>query len=220
LADKTIDSVVVIGLGRFGGHIATSLAQLGHEVLGVDFDMRVVEAWSDQLTHVAQVDATDDEALRQLGVAEFGHAAVGIGRNIEASVLTVVALTDLKVPEIWARAASAKHGKILTGVGAHHVIFPEAAMGERIAHLITSRMLDYVDFEDGFAVAKVRAPTFVVDRTLNDSMLRTEYGITVVGVRMPGQDFTYALAEMAVPAGALLVVAGTAEAVQAFAATT
>lgn len=220
MADKGIDSVVVIGLGRFGGHIASSLARLGDEVLGVDTDMRVVETWSDQLTHVAQADATDDEALRQLGVAEFGRAVVGVGHNLEASVLTVVALIDLQVPEIWARATSVKHCKILTGVGAHHVIFPEADMGERVAHLITSRMLDYIEFEDSFAIAKIRAPALTINRSLADSTLRTRYGITVVGVKMPGRDFTYASSETVVPSGALLVVAGTTEAVRSFAATT
>ena len=83
---------------------------------------------------------------------------VGIGTNLEASVLTVLALTEIGVPEIWAKATSVKHGKILSPVGAHHVIYPEAAMGERVAHLITGRMLDYIEFDDGFAIAKVRAP--------------------------------------------------------------
>ncbi|HEX6871351.1 MAG TPA: TrkA family potassium uptake protein [Micromonosporaceae bacterium] len=212
--------MVVIGLGRFGGQVAASLVRLGHEVLGIDENAKLVDSWSEQLTHVVQADSTDEEALRQLGVAEFRRAVVGIGTDIEASVLTVLALTELKVPEIWAKAISGKHGKILASVGAQHVIYPEAAMGDRVAHLITSRMLDYIEFDDGFAIAKVRTPDFAVGRSLAESALRKQFGITVVGVKLPGEDFIHARPETVVQHGAMLIVAGTTDQVQHFAATT
>jgi trk system potassium uptake protein len=214
------DSVVVIGLGRFGGQVAQSLVRLGHEVLGIDENPKLVAQWSESLTHVVQADSTDEEALRQLGVGEFGEAVVAIGSDIEASVLTVLALSELDVPDIWAKAISAKHGKILSSVGADHVVYPEAAMGDRVAHLITSRMLDYIEFDDGYAIAKVAAPPEAVGRSLAESALRSAYGITVVGVKMPGQDFTYARPETVIPPGAILVVAGRTDDVQRFASTT
>jgi trk system potassium uptake protein TrkA len=216
----TTDSVVVIGLGRFGGQVAAALLRLGHEVLGVDENPKIVHQWADQLTHVVQADSTDEEALRQLGVAEFKRAVVGIGTDIEASVLTVLALTELGVPEIWAKAITGKHGKILSAVGANHVIYPEAAMGERVAHLITSRMLDFIEFDEGFAIAKVRAPGEAIDRTLADAALRTHYGITVVGVKKPGEDFVYARPETVVELDAMLIVAGQTDLVERFAAVT
>ena len=216
----TTDSVVVIGLGRFGGQVAASLLRLGHEVLGVDENPKTVHEWADRLTHVVEADSTDEEALRQLGVAEFKRAVVGIGTDIEASVLTVLALTELGVSEIWAKAITSKHGKILSAVGANHVIYPEAAMGERVAHLITSRMLDFIEFDDGFAIAKVRAPREAIGRTLADTALRTHYGITVVGVKMPGEDFVYALPETIVEFDAMLIVAGRTDDVERFAAVT
>jgi trk system potassium uptake protein TrkA len=211
--------VVVIGLGRFGGQVADSLVRLGHEVLAIDENAKLVSHWSDVLTHVVEADSTDEEALRQLGVAEFRHAVVAIGTDIEASVLTVLALTELKVPLIWAKAISAKHGKILSSVGAHHVVYPEAAMGERVAHLITGKMLDYIELDDGYAIAKVRAPKDVTGRTLADSALRTHHQITVVGVKVPGTDFTPALPDTVIPRGAILVVAGRTDLVERFAAT-
>jgi trk system potassium uptake protein TrkA len=180
------DNVVVIGLGRFGGAVAASLLELGHEVLGIDEDEHIVQEWSDRLTHVAAADSTDNDALRQLGVPDFHRAVVGIGSDIEASVLTVLALSEIGVADITAKASSDKHGKILRSVGAHHVIYPEAAMGERVAHLITGKMLDFIEFEDGFAIAKVRAPREAGGRTLADVGLRTRYGVTVVGVKRPG----------------------------------
>ncbi len=216
----TTDSVVVIGLGRFGGQVAASLLRLGHEVLGVDENPKTVHEWADRLTHVVEADSTDEEALRQLGVAEFKRAVVGIGTDIEASVLTVLALTELGVSEIWAKAITSKHGKILSAVGANHVIYPEAAMGERVAHLITSRMLDFIEFDDGFAIAKVRAPSEAIGRTLADTALRTHYGVTVVGVKMPGEDFVYARPETIVEFDAMLIVAGRTDDVERFAAVT
>lgn len=219
-APKNDDNVVVIGLGRFGGQVAESLLDLGHEVLGIDSDGQIVQEWSDRLTQVVQADATDNDVLRQLGVQDFPRAVVGIGTNLEASVLTVLSLTEVGVPEIWAKAISVKHGKILSAVGARHVIYPEAEMGERVAHLITGRMLDYIEFDDGFAIAKLRAPREAVGRTLADIGLRSRWGVTVVGTKLPGQDFTYAKPETVVPDGCLLIVAGDTKKVEKFAATT
>jgi len=225
LAEKTKaptadENVAVIGLGRFGGQVAESLTRLGHEVLGVDEDATLVQQWSDRLTHVVQADATDEDVLRQIGIHEFGRAVVGIGTDIEASVLTVLALTEVGVGDIWAKAISAKHGKILRSVGAHHVIYPEATMGERVAHLITSRMLDFIELDDDFAIAKTRAPRDAAGRTLADIALRTRYGVTVVGVKTHGADFVYATPDTVLPRNAVLIVAGTTEQVQRFAAAT
>ena len=130
-------SVLVIGLGRFGGAVADSLVRLGHEVLAIDEDAAIVQSWASRLTHVVQADTTNSDTLKRLGVAEFDRAVVGIGTDIEASLLTVLALSELKVADIWAKALSEKHGRLLERTGAHHVIFPEAAMGERVAHLVT-----------------------------------------------------------------------------------
>ncbi len=224
MADRKLtanpDNVVVVGLGRFGGQVAASLVNLGHEVLGIDTDQHIVQDWSERLTHVVEADSTDTEALRQLGVQDFARAVVGIGTNLEASVLTVLTLAEIGVPEIWAKAISVKHGKILSSVGARHVIYPEAEMGERVAHLITGQMLDYIEFDDGFAIAKVRAPAEAVGRSLADIGLRSRWGVTVVGTKLPGEDFTYARPETVVPSSCILIVAGDTKKVERFAAET
>ncbi|MGH3678819.1 MAG: potassium channel family protein [Natronosporangium sp.] len=214
------DGILVVGLGRFGGQVAASLVRLGHEVLAIDQDDAIVQRWSDRLTYVVQADSTDEDALAQLGVADLRRAIVGIGTDIEASVLTVLALTEIGVRDIWAKAITAKHGKILSAVGADHVIYPEAAMGERVAHLIASQMLDFIEFDDGYAIAKLQAPEEAIGRTLAESALRSKYGITVVGVKMTGSDFTYARPETVVYGGALLIVAGKTPEVERFAAVT
>lgn len=211
------DSVVVIGLGRFGGAVAESLTQLGHDVLAIDQNAELVQEWSGRLTHVVQANTTSVEALQQLGCGHFGHAVVAIGSDIEASVLTVLALTDIGVPDIWAKAVTSRHGRILERTGAHHVVYPEASMGERVAHLVTGKMIDFIEFDDGFAIVKTRAPREVTGKTLAESALRTQHGVTIVGVKRPRADFAYARPETFVEPGDILIVAGPTKLVEAFA---
>jgi trk system potassium uptake protein TrkA len=210
--------VVVIGLGRFGSAVAESLSHLGHDVLAIDEDAALVQSWGERLAHVVQADTCNAETLRQLGVADFQHAVVGIGTDIEASVLTTLALSELGVPDIWAKAINRNHGRILERTGAHHVVFPEAAMGERVAHLVTGKMIDFIQFDDDFAIVKTRAPKEAIGRTLAESALRTRYGITIVGVKRPGIDFAYARPETVVKDGDLLIVSGGTREVERFAA--
>ncbi|MFF5178568.1 potassium channel family protein [Micromonospora sp. NPDC000316] len=209
--------VVVIGLGRFGSHLAGSLTRMNHEVLAIDRSPELVQRWSARIDRVVQADATEDGALRQLGVAGFGRAVVAIGASLEASVLTVLALTELGVPQVWARATSQKHAKILSSVGAHHVIFPEAETGERVAHLIVSRLLDFVELDDDFAIAAVRVPESLVGRTLLDLRPNERYGVRVIGAKMPGERFQYASDSTALPRDGVLVVEGGIDQVQRFA---
>jgi trk system potassium uptake protein TrkA len=212
--------VVVIGLGRFGSAVSLSLTRLGHQVLAIEEDAAKVQFYSDRLSHVVQADATDAEALRRLGVGSFNHAIVAIGTDLEASVLSVLALSEIGVPDIWAKALQDRHGRILERTGAHHVIYPEAAMGERVAHLITGKVIDFIEFEDNFAIVKTAAPAEAVGKALGESALRSKYGVTIVGVKRSGEPFTYATAETMVEEGDFLIVAGQTRACELFASKT
>ncbi|WBB79078.1 TrkA family potassium uptake protein [Micromonospora sp. WMMD882] len=212
--------VVVIGLGRFGTYLAATLGRLGHEVLAVDRDPAVVQKWSAHLDRVVQADSTEEEALRQLAVGDYRRAVVCIGASVEASVLTVLALAEIGGPEIWARATSGKHARILSSVGARHVVFPEAETGERVAHLIVSKMLDYIEIDVDFAIAKVRVPPPLVGRTLREAALTERYGVMVVGAKEPGERFRYAGPDTVLAEGCLLIVEGAIDQVQRFAALT
>lgn len=212
------DSVVVIGLGRFGGAVAHSLMRLGHEVMGVDRDAEPVQLWADRLTHAIQADATNAMVMRQLGVADFRHAIVGIGDNLAASLMTVMALTELGLKDIWVKALTQDHGQLAQRIGAHHVVFPEVDMGERVAHLISGRMIDFIEFEDGFAIAKIHAPTATHGKLLSESLVRERFGVTVVGVKRSQEDFQHATPDTRILAGDLLIVSGPTGAVERFAA--
>ncbi|MGW6563930.1 potassium channel family protein [Streptomyces sp. NPDC054975] len=208
--------VAVIGLGRFGSSLANELMRRGWDVLGVDTDARLVQKYSDGLTHAAVADFTDPVALNQLGVHEFSSAVVGIGTDIEASILVSSNLLEAGVPNIWAKAISRQHGKILERLGVHHVVLPEHDMGERVAHLVTGRMLDFIEFDDDYALVKTVAPSVATGQPLGQSRVRSEYGITVVGIKRPGEDFTYATADTVVEKGDIIVVTGKTAAVETF----
>jgi trk system potassium uptake protein TrkA len=200
--------VIVIGLGRFGTSLARTLVGMGIEVLGVDADEDRVQSMADVLTHVVQADSTSERALRQLGAADAVTVAVCIGTDVEASVLTAAVLVDLAVPNIWAKAITEAHGRILQKVGAHHVVFPEAEMGDRVAHLLTGRMLDYVALDQNFVLAEMYAPEQLLGVPLGESNLRAKYKVTVVCVKPQGGQFTYADRTTVLAATDLIVIAG------------
>ncbi len=208
--------VVVIGLGRFGKSLALELVTEGVEVLGIDTDSRVVQPLAGRLTHVVEADSTNVESMRQLSVHEFDRAVVGIGTDLESSILTATVLLDLGVPNIWAKAVTASHGSILSRLGVHHVVRPEHDMGKRVAHLVRGRMLDYMEFDDGYAIVKTRPPKSMCGISLGESAVRTRYGVTVVGVKRAGSEFTHATAGTMVSSEDLIIVSGTARNVEHF----
>ncbi|WP_431219877.1 potassium channel family protein [Leifsonia xyli] len=210
--------VLVIGLGRFGAATAGELDRLGREVLAIDTDSQLVQKWADRVTHTVQADARSIESLRQIGAEDFSVGVVAVGSSIEASVLITANLVDLKVPQIWAKAISKSHGKILERIGANHVIYPEAEAGERAAHLVTGRMLDFIEFDDDFALVKMYPPKPIRGLPLGDSGVRSKYNITVVGVKSPGLPFTYATAQTVVSDHDLVIVSGASADIERFAA--
>tara|TARA_B100000678_G_scaffold269652_1_gene256976 strand:+ start:354 stop:995 length:642 start_codon:yes stop_codon:yes gene_type:complete len=209
---------MVIGLGRFGGSVATTLERVGHEVLAVDTDPERVQHFASRLTKTVEADGSDAGTLKRLGAKDFGSVIVGIGDDIEASVLTVLALSDLGIGNIWAKATSDSHGRILERVGAHHVVFPEARMGERVAYLVNERLLDFISFGTEFAIARLRAPDFIIGLPLVTSQCRKKFDVTVVGVKREGEDFIHATGDTLIMPGDELVVSGRTGNIEDFAA--
>lgn len=211
------ETILVIGLGRFGTSVASSLIRMGHEVLGVDQDLHLVQENADRLTHVLQADSTSPEALRQIGIGDFKTVVVAIGGDIEASILTALAVIEAGVPTIWAKATNERHGKILKSIGVQNVVYPEARMGQMVAHILTGKMMDYVEIDDDYAMVKTRAPSRLVGRTLEQANVRQRDGVTIVGIKRPDQPFTYAEACTIVERDDLLIVLGEVALVERFA---
>jgi trk system potassium uptake protein TrkA len=218
LADRSgATPILILGLGRFGSAVARTLVQLGDEVLAVDRDPELVQAHAGDLTHVVEADTTSEAALRQLGAGDFDRAIVAIGSHVEASILTTSILVELGVRTIWAKAITQSHGRILQRVGATRVIYPEKDMGERVAHLFSGTLHNYIEFDDGFALVETDPPAAYIGKTLGEAAIRSKHGVTVVCVKRPGQDFTYATPDTRIEAGDLLIVAGKTKLAERFA---
>ena len=211
--------IVVIGLGRFGSSLASTLIDMGHEVLGLDADPDRVQQHAGMLTHVAEADTTNETTLRQLGVGDAITAVVAIGADVESSVLTTGALVDLGVPNIWAKALTESHGRILQRVGAHHVVFPEAEMGSRVARLVTGALIEYFALDEDFVLIETKVPRNLAGEKLGDTDLRATYKVTVVCIKPEGQAFTYAESATVLGEHDLIVVAGHRGDIERFAKT-
>jgi trk system potassium uptake protein TrkA len=211
------EEILVLGLGRFGRSLARTLLELGHEVMGIDSDPDTVQAATREIPHVVQVDATDVDAMRELGFHDFETAVVAIGTDVEASILATYILVDLRVPRIWAKAITASHGAILERVGAHRVVFPERDMGIRVAHTLTGRTIDYLELDPHFALVETTVPKEVAGKKLANAEIRKRYGLTVVCVKRDGGVFTYATPDTVLTEGDVLVVAGEPRKAEEFA---
>jgi trk system potassium uptake protein TrkA len=200
-------NVAIIGLGRFGSALATELVNSGHQALGIDSDERIVQQLAPTLTHVVSADTTDEENLRELGIAEMDSAVVAIGADLEASILTASLLLQLGVKQVWAKANSASHGRILTQIGVHHVIFPEYEMGRRVAHQVSGESLDYVHIDEDFVMVKTYVPEVFEDQPLSEAKIRATYGVTVVALN-DGSGYKPAFPDTVLRKGNTIVIAG------------
>jgi len=211
-------SVVVLGLGRFGRALALQLVEDGREVLGIDSDEGVVQSLHGVLTHVVRADCTSEDALRQLAVPDFDRAVVGIGTHVEASILTASTLLDFGITEIWAKAVTEPHARILSRLGVPHVVRPETEMGRRVAHLVGGSMQDFIEVGPDFAMVTTTAPSELVGRPLGQTGLRQKHEVTVVAVCRQGGGWTYATAETVLAPHDSVIVAGQVRAAERFAA--
>ncbi len=211
------DPVAVIGLGRFGTALALELARGGTEILAVDNRPDIVQRMSGQLGQVVIADSTDAEALREIGIADFSRVVVAIGTDLEASILTTALLSELGIPDIWAKAISRQQATILQRIGAHHVVFPEQDMGERIAHLVSGRLLDWVELDPQWVFAKTKPPRELVGIPLGESGLRKKHCVTVVSVKPENTTaFTHAGTDTVLTYGSEIVIAGRPDDVERF----
>jgi trk system potassium uptake protein TrkA len=183
-------SVLVVGLGRFGLAATRELMALGHEVLAIDSSEARVNDVAPDVTHAVQLDASDEDALRAVGAGDFQHAIVAISTNTEASIFATMALKNLGVANVIAKAATALHGSILERVGADRVVYPEREMGVHVSHTFSIRpVMDYIDVAPGFGIVKIHPPKSFVGKTLRELDLANRFRLTPIAVRR-GNDVT------------------------------
>ncbi len=204
--------VAVIGLGRFGISVASTLYAMGHDVLAVDRSESKIQSIASEVTHAVQADATNETILKELGLSNFEVAIVAIGTDIKSSVLSTILLKRLGIPHVIARANDNLHGSILGKIGADVVTYPEREMGTRIAQGVTlAEVSDYMSVVPGYGVAKLAAQPYLVGEKLSDlgfgykgkwevAVFLIQRGDEVIVTPTPGQK---------IEAGDILVLAGS-----------
>ena len=178
---------LVIGVGRFGSAVATTLYRLGHEVVAVDRSEDAVEAIMNHVTHAAIVDATDEDALRKLDAANFDAVVVAIGTNLEANILATVAAKAAGAKHVISKAATAVGARVLERVGADIVVRPENDMGVRVAkQLATPSIIDAFNLGPEHSVIEIEVGRKLTGR-LAELRLPNRFGVQVIAVNRSGK---------------------------------
>lgn len=211
---------MVVGLGRFGLAVAQQLQALGEEVLGMDTSAELVQTASGSLTYVVQADATEQAVLHQLGVPQVQQAVVAIGDDMQSSILATANLADVGVPQVWAKAVTEQHARILERVGATRVVFPERDMGRRVAHRLAGNVLEYFEVDEGFVMVETPVPARDVGKRLAEARLREDHGVTVVGIQTPEGGFGEVTPDTVLGDGCVLLLAGPTDAITRFTSST
>ncbi len=203
---------VVIGLGRFGTSVATTLVESGRNVLAIDADKERVQQLSTVLPHVVQLDATNIDALRQVGVESFDTGLACIGTDFEANLLATVLLRQLGVKRVITKARTRTQRDILLQVGADEVILPEHEAGVRLGRkLAAGHLVDFLEVSNEVGIVELLAPPSLWERSLSECSLRQRYGLTVIAVRR-GEDLIVSpSANFRILEGDILVVLGRIE---------
>lgn len=177
-------SFVVIGLGRFGSSIARALAEKGFEVMVIDSDENEVREFAELVTHSFVLDATDERALRDIGVADVDVAIVSVGQSIDTSILITLILKELGVKQVIVKAVNDRHGKILQRIGADKVIYPEREVATRLAEsFVSTKIFDYIELSPIHSIIEIAAPKPFIGRTLRQIALGEKYNVFVIAIR-------------------------------------
>ena len=202
-------SFAVIGLGRFGTSLSTTLYEMGHEVLCIDENPDHIKAIEGSVTHAIQADASDPAVLSELGIRNFDTVVVSIGAELETAILITLLCKEQGCRCIVAKAATELHAKILSKIGADKVVLPEKAMGVRFAHsLAASNVLDFTELAPGYSMAEIDCPEAWQNKTLMQLNLRARFGITVIAIRHGRDMIASPCADDLVQAGDVLIVVG------------
>ena len=181
---------LVIGLGNFGSNLARRLFERGQEIIAIDIDEKKVTEAKDYVSEAVVADATQREALGQLGLDKIDAAVISLGESrIDASILATLHLRDMGIKSIIVKAISPEHGRIVERIGATEVIFPEKEVALRLAdRLSTPHVFEQVDLHEGYTLVEMMAPKELWNKTLKEAGIRSRYGVTVVWIKRKTPD--------------------------------
>ena len=181
-------SILLIGLGRFGRHIALKLNALNHQVMAIDHNEERVNALLPFVTNAQIGDSTNEEFLATLGVGNYDACIVAIGDNFQNSLETTYLLKELGARKIIARASKEMQEKFLLRNGADEVVYPEKQQAAWTAIRCSSdHILEYIELDDEYAIFEVEIPSDWTGKSIKELDIRKKYGINILGVRTNGR---------------------------------
>ncbi len=199
----------VLGIGRFGFSLASKLYDLGYDVLAIDKDEERIKAIADLVTHAVQADTTDIDTLKSIGLKNIDCAIVSIASDINASLMTVLNVQELEIPEIYAKAQNEQHAKVLHKIGIEKVFLPERDMGKRVAHyMVSNKILDLIELDPEHSIIEINALEQWSGKSLQDLKLRVKHGINVIAIKRGDELNISPIATDEIEAGDILVVVG------------
>lgn len=207
---KMKKTFIVIGCGRLGSSIAYKLADMGADVMIVDKQEETVQAMSAKVTSAVQADATDENALRNLGIRNFDTAIVCIGEDIQSSILVTMMIKELGIKYVVAKAQSETHAKVLYKIGADRVVFAEREMGIRVAKslLSSNSVLDFIEFAPDFSIVEIAPLPEWLGRTIIQLNIRANHNINVIAIKRGMQVNVSVHANDEIRGGDVLIVMG------------
>lgn len=211
----------VIGIGCFGSSVAKTLYSMGHDVLAIDKNEEKVQQISNYVTHSVQVDATDENTLKALGIRNFDVAVITIGSDIQSSVLVTMLCKELGVKHVIAKAQSDLHAKVLMKTGADRVVFPERDMGVRVAYNLSSaNILDFIELSPDYSLVEITAMHSWEGKTLKSINMRDKFGLNVVAIKQDKKIVMSPKGDDHINKNDILVVIGSNEDIMRFDAKT
>lgn len=181
-------SILLIGLGRFGRHVAMKLNELRHQVMAVDIQEERVEEVLPFVTNAQIGDSTNEEFMESLGVRNFDVCIVAIGDNFQSSLETTALLKELGAELVMARAARDVHAKFLLRNGADEIVYPEKQLASWTAIRYSSdHIFDYVQLDDGYAIFEVSVPEEWDGKTIGGMDIRRKYNVNIMAVKREGK---------------------------------
>lgn len=193
-------SILIIGLGRFGRHMALKFMEQGNEVLAVESDVERADELAPLIRNIQIGDATNEDFLRSLGVGNFDVCVVGIGENFQAALVTTVLLKDLGADYVVARATRDIYKKLLLRNGADHVVYAEREVAERLAvrYGTSSSVFDYMELTPEYGIYEIALPEGWAGCSIIDKQVRTRYHVSILAVKrgrnlmpMPHPDYVF-----------------------------
>ncbi|MGG1397408.1 TrkA family potassium uptake protein [Bacillus salipaludis] len=201
--------IAIIGMGRFGSSLAIELVNEGAEVLAIDKNEKRIDEIANEVTHAVVADTTDEHSLRELGIRNMEVVVVAIGDDLQASILSTLLLKEAGIKKVIAKAVNNQHAKVLTQVGADHVVFPEHETGIRIAkNIMSPNVLDFIELSEDYNIEEIMSLPFMIGKSLRELDIRAKFKLSVIAINSDGKMNISPLPDYVIRSNDILIVLG------------